>query len=74
MAAAKGYWVYENWKAEHKAVVHEGTCGSCKQGQGCHPNPLGNKNGRWHGPFATLAIANTKAAATKRPVRKHSCA
>lgn len=38
------YYVYENWTAEHKAVIHIGTCGFCKEGKGCHENPLGNKN------------------------------
>jgi len=74
MSSAKSYWVYENWTAEHKAVIHDGACGSCNHGNGCHSNPLGNRNGRWHGPFATLATAKAKAVGTKRPVRKHSCA
>ena len=28
------YWVYENWTAEHKAVVHSATCGFCNHGRG----------------------------------------
>jgi hypothetical protein len=71
---AKSYFVYENWTAEHKAVIHEASCGSCNHGLGCHPNPLGNKNGRWHGPFITVALAQAKAVATGRAVRKHRCA
>jgi hypothetical protein len=46
---AQSDFVYENWTAEHKAVIHEASCGSCNPGLGCHANPLGNKNGRWHG-------------------------
>lgn len=67
------YWVYENWTAESKAVIHEGSCGNCNQGKGCHANPLGNRNGRWHGPFGVLSHANTAALETGRRVRRHSC-
>jgi hypothetical protein len=29
------YYMYENWQAgPHKAVVHVGTCGFCKDGNG----------------------------------------
>jgi hypothetical protein len=67
------YWVYENWTAEHKAVIHRSDCGNCNDGHGCHPNPLGNRNGKWRGPFVTLALAQAAAASTKRRVRQHSC-
>ena len=43
------YYVYENWTAEHKAVIHRGSCGNCNEGRGCHKNPLCGRNGRWHG-------------------------
>ena len=44
------YYVYENWTAEHKAVIHKGTCRYCNEGQGCQENSLGNKmvNGMDH--------------------------
>jgi len=32
------FWVYENWTAEHKAVIHSGTCGHCNHGKGCQPS------------------------------------
>lgn len=67
------YWIYENWTAEHKAVVHAGSCGHCNEGRGRTPNPLGEKNGRWHGPFPTLDAANQAARATGRPTRQHRC-
>ena len=51
------FYVYENWTAEHKAVIHLGSCGYCKEGRGCHDNPLGERNGRWRGPFNTLTEA-----------------
>ncbi len=67
------YYVYENWTAEHKAVIHRATCGYCKEGQGCHKNPLGERNGRWLGPFRTLDEADRAATATRRFVRRHKC-
>ena len=67
------YYVYENWTAEHKAVIHESTCGYCNCGMGCHQNLHGNKNGQWIGPFKSLSDADRAAKATTRPFRRHSC-
>lgn len=67
------FYVYENWTAEHKAVIHLGSCGNCNEGKGCHENPLGNRNGRLHGPFDTLNGAQRAADATGRRVRLHRC-
>ncbi|TRZ78006.1 MAG: hypothetical protein D4R93_00875 [Deltaproteobacteria bacterium] len=67
------YYIYENWTAENKAVIHKGSCGFCNDGTGCHLNPLGPKNGKWHGPFKTLQEAETAARATKKNVKNHSC-
>ncbi len=68
------YWIYENWTAENKTVIHDGSCGYCNNGNGCHANPLGNKNGKWHGPFGTVTAAEAAAKATQRLVqKKHAC-
>lgn len=67
------YHVYENWIAEKKAVIHKASCGHCNNGKGCHANPLGNKNGMWHGPFNSLAGATNAAKQTGKPFRQHSC-
>jgi len=67
------FYVYENWTAEHKAVVHTGRCGYCNDGKGCHRLKLGKKNGRWLGPFPTLEKAWTAAVNTRRPARGHRC-
>jgi hypothetical protein len=67
------YWVYENWTAEKKAVVHAAGCGNCKDGRGCHQIVRGSRNGRWLGPFNTLVDAQAAANATGRPSREHSC-
>lgn len=47
------YYIYENWVAEKKAVIHRDICGNCNHGQGKHANICGEKNGKWHGPFKT---------------------
>lgn len=67
------YFVYENWTAEHKAVIHVDNCGYCNYGKGCHKNPLGRRNGQWHGPFRALEDAQKMAKDTGRPVRLHRC-
>jgi hypothetical protein len=68
------YWIYEHWTAEDKAVIHAGACGLCNNGRGCHPNPRGNRNGRWIGPFRSKVDAERAARATKRRMQKqHSC-
>lgn len=45
------FYVYENWVAEKKAVIHKGECSFCNNGVGIHQNIRGVKNCRWHGPF-----------------------
>lgn len=67
------YWVYENWAAESKAVIHASECGSCKSGAGAHANPRGEANGKWRGPFEAFGEARKVAHATGRPVRRHRC-
>ena len=63
--SALEYWVYENWTAEHKAVVH---------GRGTDKRkPRGDANGTWHGPYPTVAAADTAAQRTGRPARRHRC-
>jgi len=51
------YYIYENWVAEKKAVIHRSECGFCKSGSGIHENIHGEKNGKWHGPFDTYSKA-----------------
>jgi len=63
------YWVYENWRAESKAVIHHCACGYCNNGNGFHRNIHGNRNGQWHGPLPTYEEAMEKARSTGRPVK-----
>lgn len=45
--------VYENWQAgPHKAVIHRGSCGFCKDGAG-RAGGYDPWHGQWHGPFDT---------------------
>lgn len=67
------YYVYENWTAENKAVIHRGSCGNCQDGRGCHPHIKGDKNGRWLGPYGNLRDAEDAACHTGKPTRKHGC-
>lgn len=67
------FYVYENWTAEDKAIIHRDSCGHCNYGRGCHANPLSDKNGKWHGPFESFEGAEKAAKATGRDCRKHYC-
>jgi hypothetical protein len=67
------YWVYENWVAESKAVIHAGECALCNDGAGTGRNTQGTLNGKWHGPFESPDRAEIGAHQTGRPVRRHSC-
>jgi hypothetical protein len=67
------YWVYENWVAESKAVIHESTCRFCNDGSGTGRNLRGERNGKWHGAFGSLDEAEAAARQTGRTVRSHGC-
>ncbi len=62
------YYVYENWVAEKKAVIHFGSCSFCNQGKGTHPDSS-TRNGRWLGPFTSFLSAEKAAKDTGRQVR-----
>jgi hypothetical protein len=53
------YFIYENWRAgPHKVVLHADACGSCNNGEGIGGG-TDPRNGKWHGPFSTLAQARS---------------
>ena len=56
------YYIYRNWVAEKKAMIHRADCGHCKDGKGCHRHLKGNKNGEWSGPFHKLIDAVREAS------------
>lgn len=61
MELEDNYLVYENWRAEKKAVVHKSNCAKAKKGhlkrtrQWMFNNF--SANGRWFGYFETLESA-----------------
>ena len=55
------YYIYENWTAEKKAVIHKGDCSNCKYGKGKHKEKT-DKNGCWHGPFSDFDHAMRNAS------------
>ena len=61
-----GYYIYRNWVAEKKAVIHKAECGHCNYGKGCHKNFLGDKNGEWSEMFRNLEDAEIDA---RRPYK-----
>ena len=67
------YWVYENWVAESKAVIHLGACRFCNEGAGTGRNVRGERNGKWHGRFGSFDEADVAARKTGRPVRSCRC-
>jgi hypothetical protein len=51
------FHVYENWQAgPRKSVIHEGSCGFCKDGQG-RAGGYDPAHAQWHGPFDDLTAA-----------------
>lgn len=73
------FHIYQNWTAENKAVLHEGSCKYCNHGKGCHKNIRGDKNGKWHGPFNSVEDVERYArdlrgkSAIKKPTIKYHC-
>lgn len=55
------YFVYENWQAENKAVVHISSCGHSREGHN-RLNDYTAPNDRWFGYFETLSEAITFAS------------
>lgn len=52
------FWVYENW-THKKAVIHSESCSHFKTHGGRNTS-----NGKWHGPFDLLAVAELHAKNT----------
>lgn len=63
------YYIYRNWVAEKKAVIHRADCGYCNNGRGFHKNPMGDKNGRWFGPYSTIEEALSEAIKTYKGMK-----
>ena len=58
-ASIMGYYIYENWRAgPHKAVIHQGSCGHCRDGKG-RAGGYDPDNAKWHGPIKDLDDARS---------------
>lgn len=64
----RSYYVYENWVADNKAMIHFENCPFCNYGKGTHGNS-GTHNGRWLGPFSSFESARKAAKETGRQVK-----
>ena len=58
------FYVYES-DTDRKVRVHAGHCSYCNEGKGRQLIQQLNKS-RWHGPYLTLAEAQTFAKSLKR--------
>lgn len=64
------YYIYENWQAgPHKAVLHIGECGHCKDGHG-RAGGYDRSHAKWHGPYAALEQARREQKNLSVDVRK----
>lgn len=56
------YYVYANWRADNKAVIHVGDCGHCNEGKGQNRSKSrGTENGIWSNPFRSYEEAKRYA-------------
>lgn len=60
------FWIYENWQAANKTVIHKATCIYCNNGQGTGKEINKGQNGKWIGPFTSFNDAKLGAAKLKR--------
>ena len=70
---AAEFFIYENWASgPHKIVVHRASCGQCSHGKG-RPSGHDVNHARWHGPYATLAVARESAHAMTGILIRSEC-
>lgn len=70
------YCVYENWRADDKAIVHKSSCSFCNNGKGVGRNTEGDANGKWHTGYETEEEAYYVAKSLNRKTTKkcgHGC-
>ena len=67
------YYIYETWKnALHKAVIHDGACVYCNDGEGTASDDTPD-HAEWHGPFKLLTEAINKSNEMKNVVEHKEC-
>lgn len=57
------FWIYEYLAGRRSVTIHAGSCGFCKEGHGRSGRGTKPANGRWLGPFESLAGARGVAEA-----------
>ncbi len=62
------YYVYENWQASDKAIVHKASCPYCNNGKGTSRGTEGTAHGKWHGSFKGEDEAYTFAQSLQRDI------
>ena len=62
------YYIYRNWAAAKKAVIHKANCSYCNYGKGLQNNRRGDKNGAWSQEYKTYEDAKKDA---EKPYKSH---
>ena len=62
------YYIYRNWAADKKAVIHTASCSFCKHGKGLQNNTSGAKNGAWSQEYLSYEDAKVDA---EKPFGSH---
>lgn len=60
------FYIYENWRANDKTVIHKADCRYCNQGKGIGIGTRGTENGKWYGEFKSFDEAQTFALTLHR--------
>ena len=55
------FYIYRNWVAEKKAVIHRADCSYCNNGKGLQKNIHDDKNGAWSKSYDTYDEAKKAA-------------
>jgi hypothetical protein len=63
------FYIYENWTVD-RSRVHRAECSYCNNGNGIHVSNSG-RNGKWHGPFSELKLADEAARKLNRADNQH---
>jgi len=73
MATGDKFYIYENWQAgPRKAVIHRGSCGHCKDGEGV-AGGYDPHHAEWHGPYNDLTAARQASSALPHVINRSEC-
>jgi hypothetical protein len=67
------FYIYENWQAgAHKAKLHRGSCGHCKDGRG-KAGGYDPKHAKWSERFDNLESARSALSALPNVIERSEC-